>query len=175
MATIAIHEKSYDDAIMFIESAYEHNRKMEKKGFTPYSYGRYFEVIGEIEFSKLDYFSSISAFKQSEKAYREGGNVMAADNIHAKIGLTKLLNGEIKEAGDIASTIWRNFNEDASRTRLMAYNGITLYKLSACAGYESDASSREKAILDWANLTNSGHDIIELLRWIKEIPCPERR
>ena len=175
LAMVAVHEREFDEVEPLLDRAYEINEKMRTKGFKPYSRGRYHEIIGEMRFVQGDYIGAASSAEESEAAYRQIGQTDLADEILAKTALLKVLNGEPKSGGELATELWQRFHESIDRGRLLAYNNITLMKLSQCANIEEDREAREVAARKWASSAPGGKALLELLEFVKKFPCSEWR
>lgn len=175
MAWGAVFEGNYDAVEPLLDRALEFNEKIRSKGKEPYGLGRYHEIIGELQFAQKNYFASLLAAEQSKEAYQESGLQYHSEEMQAKIGLLKLMTGEPQEASRIATELWEKHHKSLDRGRLLAYNNVTLMKLSECAKIEVDRENKHEAAMDWANSAPGGKALIELLSFVKKSPCPEWR
>ncbi len=178
LALAAVYEGNFDDVEKLLDLASQHNDAIKAKGKKPYSMGREYEIISEKRYAQGDYAGALEMATESESAYRLAGKEHLADEVQSKIGFLLLLNGEPKGAQKLASKLWETHHKARDRGRLLAYNSITLMKLSLCSDNEADAADKEKTARAWASSGPGGKALIRLLEWTKEekkFPCPEWR
>jgi len=73
MAMCAVFERRLDDVEPLLEKALEYNKKIEAKGKTPYSLGRYHEIISEMRFAQGDYDGASASAQKNKVAVRHLG------------------------------------------------------------------------------------------------------
>ncbi len=175
MAMGAVFERNLDKVEQLLEQSLEYNEKNGQRGYKPDDMGRTYEIISELRFAQGNYDSSLLAAQQSVEAYRTALKHSFADEVEAKVALLYFLNGEPKAARKLATQLWEKHHTARDRGRLLAYNSITLMKISLCAQRNEDAAEKELAARAWANSGPGGKALIKLLEWIKDTPCPEWR
>jgi len=175
LALLAILERKYDEVEGYLEEALAMNDRVRAKGKTPYSLGPIYEVRGESLFGQGDYDGALLMAIDSEKAYREDGEIEVADTFLAKIALLKLITGKPSEARDTAESLWDQFHDSPNHGRLIALNNIVVMKLFQCSEETEKSQKTETSIRSWANSSPGGKAILELMEIITGLPCPEWR
>jgi len=117
--------KRYQEAISFLENALVKNEELERKGFVPYSLGRYYETLSYINFMKKEFSDSVENARLSEQEYRSHGELIQADQMKAKLGLCLFVSGETVEAHSIATELWYQLENVERNEQADAYNAIT--------------------------------------------------
>ena len=174
LAAVAIHQHKFDEVGALLDQALEANEKLESIGLKPYGQGRYFEILGEMHFWKAEYRAALDTTQQARKAYEADGRTMASDGALVKIGMLKLILGELQEAHAVSAEIWEKYHTNPNAGRILAYNNITIAKISKCAQHEEDYQARSNSVLSWANSVPGGRAVIELFEFLLvSIPCPE--
>jgi len=174
MALNAVYQKNFDAVEPLLEKAREHNLLIAK----PYSEGRYYEILSEMHFLKGNYTVALLTAQESQDRFTEAGMLHLADEVQARVGLLLLLDGQSQAAYAVSSKLWEKFHTSRDRGRLLAYNAITLMKLSLCAGNTEDAQDKERAALAWAKSTTNTNNLVRTLNWVKgekNFPCPAWR
>jgi len=173
LARLAVIEKDYDRALPLLDTAIEVEKKNQAVGHKPYGRGFIHEILGVMYFQKGTWTLALEENLKSREAYLKHGNYDSAEAIHVKIGLLNFLTGNPKEAHRIATEIHRSL-QGTSKTRLWAYNNVTLAMISLCSGMESDYRIQREAALSWAEPNMGGQDIKDLMTFLEErVPCPE--
>lgn len=178
MAMCAVFERKLDDVEPWLDRALEYNDQNRKMGFKASGMGRTHEILSELRYAQGDYATALLESKESAKEYRAEGQDHLADEVEAKVGFLLLLNGEPKAAKKLASSLWEKFHNERDRGRLLAYNSITLMKLSLCSSNDQDAVTKEQEALAWAKSGSGGEALVRLLEWSKDeknFPCSEWR
>ena len=178
LAKCAVFEGDFHLVEPLLERAAELNEGVKLKGKKPYSAGAHHEILSELRYAEGDYQGALTEAKNSAEAYRVGEEFHLADDVDAKIAFLLLLTGKPKDAHRLASQLWQENHDKRDRERLLAYNSITLMKLSLCSGNDQDADDKENAARTWAEAGPGGKALINLLNWAKEeknFPCPEWR
>jgi len=175
LAMCAVFEGNFDQVAPWLEKASKYNDLTEKMGFKRWNSGRYYEIQSELRYAQGDYAGALFAARESAGTYREGNDVLLADEVDAKIGFLLLLNGEPKAAADLATKLWEKHHLSRDRGRLLAYNSITLMKLALCANQTNDVMTNENAARAWASSGPGGKALTTLIDWAKDkkkFPCP---
>jgi tetratricopeptide (TPR) repeat protein len=175
LAMCAVYERNFDDVEPLLEKADMFNEAVRAKGKKAYPKGRHYEILSEMRYAQGDFEGALIAAQDSAAAYREGEKHHLADEVEAKIGLLLLLTGEPRAAKKLASKLWEKHHLARDRGRLLAYNSITLMKLSLCSANDQDATQKESEAREWAQSGPGGKALVRLLEWTKDeknFPCP---
>lgn len=176
-AWIAVAEERFDSVEEILDQAYEYNELVRKKGKKPYSRGDYHELLSESLFRQGDIEGALREAQSAEAEYESAGHLHQADYMQAKVGLFKLLTGEVDGGYNIALGLWKK-HKDSKRSRLLALNAITFMKFALCSQEEKKANEMETSVRSWAAHGPGANGIIKLLEYVKSeinMPCPERR
>ena len=173
LARIAIYKKEYDRVEPILTEALEARRKGIELGLKLPGMGSIYEIYGEMYFEKREFKTSLEENLKSREAYLQNGREASAEVVLIKIGLLEFINGNPKAAYDIATGV-RERLINTPKTRLLAYNSVTLAMLSLCSNQIDDFNLRKQTALSWAKTDAGGQDLIDLMTFLEhEIPCPE--
>lgn len=175
LAKCAVYEGRFDDVEPLLETAAAFNEKVEAKGKKPYSKGAHHEIMSELAYARGDFVGALIEARESSAAYRLGEEHLAAE-VDSKVAFLLILNGEPRAAKKLATALWDEHHDKRNRGRLLAYNAITLMKLSLCSGNDLDAKDKENSARAWAKSGPGGKQLIKLMTWAqseKNFPCPE--